>query len=64
MDIFYDGMLPADLEAMRIHWCVRRTEDINMMVMDECCGILKDYLKKISSSENINSLVNKLMVYL
>ena len=59
MEILYDEMSPTDLEAMRINRCVRRTKERNMMAMDECCEILNDYLKKMSSSANLGSFVSK-----
>ena len=46
IETLYDDMSPADLEAMRINRFLRRTKDRGMIVMDECCEILNDYLKK------------------
>lgn len=47
MEILYGEMSTSDLEAsMRINRCVKRTEDRDMMAMDDCCEVLNDYLKK------------------
>ena len=59
MEILYGEMSAADLEAMCINRCVRRTKDRDMMAMDECCEILNDYLKKMSASATVDSLVSK-----
>ena len=59
VEILYGKFFPVDLEAIRINRCVRRTKDRDMMKMDECCEILNYYLKKMSSSANMNSLVSK-----
>ena len=44
---------------MRINRCVQLKENHNKVAIDESCEILNDHLKKMSSSSNLDSLVNK-----
>ena len=59
MDIMYDKMIPSDIETRRINRCVRRQVDHQMMATDDYCEMVNDYLKKISTSNNVKIQVNK-----
>ena len=52
-------MSPIDLEGMRINTCVQLKENNSKVAMDDSCEILNDHLKRMSSSDNLDSLVNK-----
>ena len=59
MEMLYTEMSPIDLYGMRINGCVQLKENHNKVAIDESCEILNDHLKIMSSSSNLDSLVNK-----
>ena len=52
MEILYNEMSCADLEAMRINRMMRQKENGGMIAMDEACEILNDQLKKCTVQLN------------
>mmetsp|Transcript_30981 Transcript_30981/g.29809 ORF Transcript_30981/g.29809 Transcript_30981/m.29809 type:complete len:100 (-) Transcript_30981:85-384(-) len=59
MEILYSEMSPFDLECMRLNRMMRQKENGGMIAIDECCEVLNDHLKKMTSSVKLDSLVNK-----
>lgn len=54
-----------NIEDMYSNQCVGKTKECDMMLINACCEIINNHLKKITISVNIFSLVDKsLFVYL
>ena len=59
MEILYSEISSIDLEYMRLNRIMRQKENGGMIAIDECCEVLNDHLKKMTSFVKIDSLVNK-----
>ena len=46
VEIFYNAMTHYDLQEMCVNRLMRHTKDGIVMVINKCCEILNDYLKK------------------
>lgn len=59
MEILYSEMSQIDLEDKRINRCVQLKENNGKVAMDESYEILNAHHKRMFSSDNLDSIINK-----